>query len=203
MKNRTKTPSVGGGEDSVLVHALRSGDRVAFNKIFNKYKEKLHKTIYMVVRDNEVAKDLLQDAFVKIFITIKNGKYEDKGMFHYWIQRIAFNLAIDYFRKSKKIPVLTSDDSQDLLNNIGLTDSSVEMDMVAYDSKREIHRLLRLLPEDQRKVLVMRHFQKMPFKEIADKLDVSLNTALGRMRYALINLKKKFYEAGNKGRDFV
>ncbi|MCY4419086.1 MAG: RNA polymerase sigma factor [Cytophagales bacterium] len=171
-----------------------AGNEEAFVHVVNRYKKRLFTTIYLIVKNEEIAEDLLQETFIKVFLTIRNGKYVDRGMFGYWIQRIAFNLAIDHFRKSRKTPIWSSEDSQEVLNNFRLLGPSVEDEIVKHDTNRDLHRMLRQLPENQRQVLVMRHFMKMSFKDIAEELNISLNTALGRMRYALINLKKKFQE---------
>jgi len=177
--------------DSELLASYKNGNEAAFEKLVKRYKSKVYTIIYLIVKDQDVANDLLQDSFVKVVTTIKSGKYNEEGKFLPWICRIAHNMAIDYFRKEKRYPMVMMDDNTAMFNRAEFAEESYETVQI----KRETHQLLREmvqnLPEPQREVLVMRHYAQMSFQEIADSTGVSINTALGRMRYALINLRKQ------------
>jgi RNA polymerase sigma-70 factor (ECF subfamily) len=147
------------------------------------------------VKDRDLADDIFQDTFVKVIHTLRNGSYKEEGKFVQWVMRIAHNLIIDHFRKSKRIPVVDNgSEDYDILSTIGLSDPSVEELLVTAQIHNDIRELIELLPEEQKQVLKMRHYADMSFKDIAEQTDVSINTALGRMRYALINLRKIIQE---------
>jgi RNA polymerase sigma-70 factor (ECF subfamily) len=149
----------------------------------------------MVVRDTELADDLFQDTFIKVINTLNSGTYKEEGKFIQWVMRIAHNLIIDHFRKSRRIPIVENNsDEFDIFDTIGHTDSSVEEKMITDQIYEDVRKLIDYLPKEQREVLIMRHYSDMSFKEIAEVTDVSINTALGRMRYALINLRKLIRE---------
>lgn len=145
----------------------------------------------MVVKDKQSADDIFQDTFIKVIYTLKTGTYKEEGKFIQWVMRIAHNLVIDFFRKSKRIPIIdTINDDYNFLDNIPIYDESHEEKIILEQIFQDIRNMIEYLPSEQREVLIMRHYADMSFKEIAEKTDVSINTALGRMRYALINLRK-------------
>jgi RNA polymerase sigma-70 factor (ECF subfamily) len=149
----------------------------------------------MVVKDKQLADDIFQDTFIKVINTVRSGAYKEEGKFIQWVMRIAHNLIIDYFRKSKRIPVVENDnDDFDIFDTIKFTDPSIEEQMITDQIHDDVRKLIELLPPEQKEVLFMRHYSEMSFKDIAEQTDVSINTALGRMRYALINLRKLIKE---------
>jgi RNA polymerase sigma-70 factor (ECF subfamily) len=178
-------------EDSQLLSAYKNGDEEAFKQLLEKYRNRVYTTVYLIVKDHYTAEDLTQDVFIKVIKTIKNGKYNEEGKFAPWLLRISHNLAIDYFRKQKRSPTIIRDDGTDIFNSLSFAESSIETNRINKETHKKIRELIRTLPKSQREVLIMRHFTDMSFKEIADVTGVSINTALGRMRYALINLRKK------------
>jgi RNA polymerase sigma factor (sigma-70 family) len=145
----------------------------------------------MIVKDRYEAEDLLQDTFIKAVNTIKSGRYNEEGKFLPWISRIAHNLAIDRFRKNKRYPEVMLEDGSRVFDNLRFSEESYESRQMMQESKERLRELIKQLPEEQKQVLIMRHYLEMSFQEIADRTEVSINTALGRMRYALINLRKK------------
>ncbi len=177
--------------DSTLVLLYKSGDEKAFEELVNRYKTKIFTTILLIVKDHYIAEDLLQDTFVKAIKTIKAGKYNEQGKFLPWITRIAHNLAIDYFRKERRYPTVILEEGTNLLNTLNFSEDSVETAQIKKETYSRLRVLIQKLPEKQREVLIMRHYAEMSFQEIANATDVSVNTALGRMRYALINLRKQ------------
>ncbi len=176
--------------ESELVSAYIRGDESAFETLVARYKSKIYTTIYLVVKDQEVAEDLMQDTFIKAIRTLRNGKYNEEGKFLPWILRIAHNLAIDYFRRARRYPSVVFEDGSNVFNSLSFSESSVETRQIKKESHEHLRSLIKQLPEQQREVLIMRHYEDMSFQEIADATGVSINTALGRMRYALINLRK-------------
>jgi RNA polymerase sigma-70 factor (ECF subfamily) len=143
-----------------------------------------------MVKDRDLAEDLFQDTFIKAIQTIKGGKYNEEGKFLPWIMRIAQNLVIDQFRRAKKMPAVRSDDDHDVFATISHEDKNVEEDIVWNQILGDVRKLIDFLPAEQREVVIMRHYYDMSFKEIAETCNISINTALGRMRYALMNLRK-------------
>jgi len=145
----------------------------------------------MIVKDRYVAEDLLQETFIKVVNTIKGGRYNEEGKFLPWLSRVAHNLAIDHFRRRKRYPEIVLEDGSRVFNSLDFAEESFETDQVIRETKSRLRDLIKELPEEQKHVLIMRHYLQMSFQEIADRTGVSINTALGRMRYALINLRKK------------
>jgi len=176
--------------DSVLVSLYKNGDEKAFEHLVHKYKSKIYTTILMIVKDNDTAEDLLQETFIKAINTIKLGRYNDEGKFLPWIVRIAHNLAIDHFRKEKRYPSIDLEDNLKLLNTLNFSEDSIETVRIKEETFNKLRFLIQQLPEKQKEVLIMRHYADMSFQDIAEATEVSVNTALGRMRYALINLRK-------------
>jgi RNA polymerase sigma factor (sigma-70 family) len=180
-----------GCSDSELVSRYQSGNDGAFEILLHRHKSRLYTAIYLIVKDRYKAEDLLQETFIKAVNTIKSGRYNDEGKFSAWISRIAHNIAIDYFRKQKRYPEMILEDGSRVFNSMEFAESSMEDKQVLQDSKSKLRMLIKELPAEQKQVLIMRHYLHMSFQEIADRTGVSINTALGRMRYALINLRKK------------
>ncbi len=183
--------------DEQLVKNYAQGDNSAFDILLSRYQQKLYSYILFLVHDAEVANDLFQETFVKAIVRIRQGRYVESGKFSAWLTRIAHNLVIDKYRQDKNSNVISNDASDaDLFNDAALSDITVEMKMITEQSLSDVGRLLSELPENQREVIYMRFYQDMSFKEIADTTGVSINTALGRMRYGLINLRKIVNERG-------
>ena len=177
--------------DSALVSLYISGNESAFEQLVNRHKNKVFTTIILIVKDTYTAEDLMQDAFIKAIHTMKSGRYNEEGKFSSWICRIAHNLAIDFFRKEKRSPMITLEDGSNVFNTLAFAADSAESLQIQEDTVARLRELIQTLPQSQREVLMMRHYADMSFQEIADATGVSINTALGRMRYALINLRKK------------
>lgn len=177
-------------EDKELVKLYLDGSENALATLIERYQSKIFTHVILLVKDRDVAEDIFQDTFVKVINTLKAGRYNEEGKFLPWVTRIAHNLAIDHFRKAKKMPMSRSDDEYDVFATISQRDSNVEDRMVEEQIHGDVKKLIQFLPEEQREVVIMRHYQNMSFKEIAESTNVSINTALGRMRYALLNMRK-------------
>ena len=177
--------------DSQLVLLYQNGNEEAFEVLLLKHKSRIYTAIYLIVKDRYQAEDLLQETFIKVVNTIKGGRYNEEGKFLPWVSRIAHNLAIDHFRKRKRYPEIVLEDGSKVFNSMQFSGDSMEDAQIFRDSKSKLRDLIKELPTEQKHVLIMRHYFDMSFQEIADRSGVSINTALGRMRYALINLRKK------------
>ncbi len=176
--------------DQELVRLYLEGNEKAFETILQRHKRKVWSHIYLMVRDREITEDLFQESFIKVVHTLKTGKYNEEGKFLPWVMRIAHNLVIDHFRRAKKMPLLRSNDDHDVFATISQPGKNVEQKMVNVQIDADVRKLIDHLPEEQREVVIMRTYLGMSFKDIAEQTDVSINTALGRMRYALINMRK-------------
>ena len=177
--------------DEQLVVSYSEGNNQAFDILLSRYENRLFSYIYFIVRNNELAEDIFQDTFVKAITTIRQGRYTENGKFPAWITRIAHYLIIDYFRQEKNENVVSNDDSEvDLLNNINLSERTIESEIIEGQIKDDVRELVKLLPDNQREVVYMRFYQNLSFKEIAEATGASINTALGRMRYAILNLRR-------------
>ncbi|MCK9156167.1 MAG: sigma-70 family RNA polymerase sigma factor [Paludibacteraceae bacterium] len=177
--------------DEELVELYANDNNDAFDILLLRHKSKVFSYIYLSVKDRDLANDLFQETFIKAITTIKQGRYTEKGKFVSWITRIAHNLIIDYFRRERNEHTVSNDDSDvDLFNDIKLYNDSIEDNMVKEQVFADIINLVEHLPENQKEVLKMRFFEDLSFKEIADNTGVSINTALGRMRYAILNMRK-------------
>jgi RNA polymerase sigma-70 factor (ECF subfamily) len=177
--------------DKKLVSAYIKGNEEAFELLVERHKNRIFTTINLIVRDTYLAEDLLQETFIKAIRTIKTGRYNEEGKFLPWILRIAHNLAIDHFRKDKRYPTMVLEDGSPVFNTLEFSEDSYESVQIRKDTDLRIKQFIDELPLVQREVLVMRHYMNMSFKDIAEVSGVSINTALGRMRYALINLRRK------------
>jgi RNA polymerase sigma factor (sigma-70 family) len=181
--------------DRELIDKYLSGHLSSLERLIHRHKDKVYSYIVMIVRDTELADDLFQDTFIKVINTLRSGTYKEEGKFIQWVMRIAHNIIIDHFRKSKRLPVVDNNtDDFDIFDTIGQMDGSVEDKMITEQIYDDVRKLIEYLPKEQREVLIMRHYADMSFKDIAEVTDVSINTALGRMRYALINLRKLIRE---------
>ncbi|NDV78817.1 sigma-70 family RNA polymerase sigma factor [Dysgonomonas sp. 511] len=177
--------------DEQLVVNYSNGNNLAFDILLERHKQSVFNYIFFIVRNKELAEDIFQETFIKAIVTIKQGRYTETGKFRAWISRIAHNLIIDHFRQEKNENTVSNDEAQlDLLNNPLLCESTIEDRLIKTQIATDIQKLISYLPDSQREVLFMRYYQDLSFKEIADQTGVSINTALGRMRYAILNMRR-------------
>jgi len=177
--------------DNSLVKQFVDGDQAAIELLISRHKKRVFTYIVLIVKNHHLAEDIFQDTFIKVIRSLKAGKYTENGKFVSWVLRISHNLIIDHFRKEKLLNTTSNDDTSiDLFNSPKYSEENIEDKLVYEQITSDVRLLIEELPDDQRQVIMMRHFQGLSFKEIADMTDVSINTALGRMRYALINLRK-------------
>jgi RNA polymerase sigma-70 factor (ECF subfamily) len=175
---------------------LSSGDEGAFESLLNRHQQQIYSKIFFIVRDSELANDLFQDTFIKVVNTLKSGKYNEEGKFLPWVMRIAHNLSIDHFRRNKKMRMVRPTDDFDVFDTLCNDELHVEDAMIQEQIYEDVRHLVHFLPEEQQAVVQMRIVRDLSFQEIADETGVSINTALGRMRYALINLRKMVSDNG-------
>ena len=180
--------------DQQLIHMYMDGDAEALSTLVYRYKDKIYTSIYLLVKDKYLAEDIFQDSFIRVIDTLKSGKYTDEGKFLPWAMRIAHNLCVDHFRKVKRTPSIKTSDDRDIFEVINFSEPGADQRMMQTQSHDRVRKMLELLPEDQREVIIMRHYADLSFKEIATLTQCSINTALGRMRYGLINLRKMMVE---------
>ena len=177
--------------DFELVQRFKEGDQLSLELLISRHKNKVYTYIYLIVKNQQLAEDIFQDTFIKVIKSLNENKYRDNGKFVSWVIRIAHNLIIDHFRKEKQMNTLSNDDYEaDLFNSKKFADDNIEDVIVKDQITSDVRTLIDELPDDQREVILLRHYGGLSFKEIADQTNVSINTALGRMRYALINLRK-------------
>ncbi|MBP3353042.1 MAG: sigma-70 family RNA polymerase sigma factor [Bacteroidales bacterium] len=177
--------------DEELVALYSKGDNSAFDVLLLRHKNRIYSYVFYIVKDRELAEDIFQETFVKVITTIKQGRYVESGKFSSWITRIAHNLIIDHYRQEKTENHIPNNDmNPDVFNRKELSEGTVEDSMISSQIRVDIRRLVAALPDNQKEVLVMRYYQNMSFKEIADATNVSINTALGRMRYAILNMRR-------------
>ena len=177
--------------DSCLISLYNKGNDEAMSVLIDRHKSRIFTTIYLIVKDKFIAEDILQDVFIKTINIFKNKKYNEQGKFLPWILRIAHNQAIDHFRKERRNPKITLADGSDIFNCLKFSEDFTESENLSVGTKNHLKKIIQSLPDIQREVLVMRHYMDMSFQEISEATNVSINTALGRMRYALIALRKK------------
>lgn len=181
--------------DQELVIRFCSGECKAIEELINRYKNKVYTYIYFNVRDQHLAEDLFQDTFVKVIKSLQEGKYQENGKLLPWIMRIAHNLIIDYYRRGSQLNTCSNDDFEvDLFNSPKYSELTVEQEIISNQVTRDIRRLIDELPPDQKEIILLRHYLGLSFKEIAEQTNISINTALGRMRYAIINMRKLIKE---------
>ena len=176
--------------DATLVTNYINGSEYALEVLIKRHKQRIYSFIYSKVYDRDVTEDIFQDTFIKVIRTLKRGKYNEEGKFLPWVMRIAHNLVIDHFRKNSRMPKFEGSEDFNIFSVLGDPALNAEKQIIKDQVEMDVRRLISELPEDQQEVLVMRLYKDMSFKEIADKTGVSINTALGRMRYAIINLRK-------------
>ena len=181
-------------KDAVLVRGYINGCERSLAVLVERHKLKIFNFIYSKVFDRDIAEDIFQDTFIKVIRTLKRGVYQEEGKFLPWVMRISHNLVIDHFRKSNRIPIFESKDDFDIFQIIGDDVPNVESSMIDKQVVEDLQKLITELPDDQREVLTMRLYKDMSFREIAESTGVSINTALGRMRYAVINIRKLIAE---------
>ena len=174
--------------DNELINGYRNGNYADFETLLARHQAKVYGYIFSVVKDKNVADDIFQDTFLKVVQTINSGMYKDENKFIHWVMRISHNLIVDHFRRVSKLPTVNKNDF--LLENLRVLDDNVEKVVIKNQTRQDIRKLIKKLPDEQRRVVILRHYGKYEFKDIAEKTGVSINTALGRMRYATINLRR-------------
>lgn len=180
--------------DQQLVHLFKDGNCEAMECLVLRHKDKLYTSIFLLVKDKYLAEDLFQDMFIKVIDTIRGGRYTEEGKFLPWAMRIAHNLCVDHFRRVKRTPTIKTSDNHDIFEVLNFSNDNAEERIMKNQSYDRIRRMLDLLPEEQREVIILRHYADLSFKEIATLTNCSINTALGRMRYGLINMRKMMVE---------
>lgn len=176
--------------DQQLIHLYIRGNENGLEELINRHKAKIYTSIFLLVKDTHLAEDIFQDTFIKVIKTLKKGKYNEEGKFLPWVVRIAHNLVIDHFRKEKRTPIITNNEGFDIFDVLHFYDENIEDRLLREQTHRDLRSLIHRLPDTQKEVLIMRHYGEMSFRDIAEITDVSINTALGRMRYAINNLRK-------------
>jgi len=177
--------------DQELIERFIEGEKASMETLIQRHKKKVYSYILITVKNTHVADDLFQDTFIKVINSLKSGTYTDKGKFISWVIRIAHNITIDYFRKEKNLNTCSNDDSEvDLFNSEKFSDENIEDRIVGEQIISDVRTIIDYLPAEQKEIIMMRHYGGMSFKDIAEQTNVSINTALGRMRYALINLRR-------------
>jgi RNA polymerase sigma-70 factor (ECF subfamily) len=180
--------------DQQLVRLFKEGNSNALEALVVRHKDKLFTSIVLLVKDKYLAEDLFQEVFIRVIDTIRGGRYTEEGKFLPWAMRIAHNLCVDHFRKVKRTPIIKTSDNHDIFEVLNFSEDNAEQKMMKNQSYDRIRRMLDLLPEEQREVIVLRHYADLSFKEISNLTNCSINTALGRMRYGLINMRKMMTE---------
>jgi len=176
--------------DKELINKYRDGNIDAFNCLVNRYKDQLYTSIYLLIKDKELAEDIFQEAFLRAIKSIKEYRYNEKGMFLAWIIRIAHNMYLDHLRKEKRSPVNKAFDNDGVMNELHTSADEADHRIVEEQKLEKIRQMILLLPKDQQEIIILRHYADLSFKEIASIMNISINTALGRIRYALMNLRK-------------
>ncbi|HNV98487.1 MAG TPA: sigma-70 family RNA polymerase sigma factor [Chitinophagales bacterium] len=176
--------------DDKLVELYLAGEESALGELLNRHKDRIYTYIYLFCRDTHTAEDLLQETFIKVIDKLRSGKYQEQNKFLPWISRVAYNLCIDYYRREKRMPKVVTRDGFDIFSVLKFSEPGAEGKVMDHEFSSRVRKLLEYLPEEQREVVVLRHYMDLNFREIAEMTGVNINTALGRMRYALINLRK-------------
>ena len=180
--------------DQELIHMYLDGNSQALSNLVERYKDKIYTSIYLLVKDKYLAEDIFQDVFIKVIDTLNSGRYNDEGKFLPWVMRIAHNACIDHFRKVKRSPSIKTSDDHDIFEILNFSEAGADEKMMQSQSHQRVRKMLDMLPQDQKEVIIMRHFADLSFKEISNLTGCSINTALGRMRYGLLNLRKLMVE---------
>lgn len=183
-------------KDKELVRKFMAGDKSALEVLITRHKERVYTYIFFIVKNEKLAEDIFQDTFIKVIKSLRKGKYNEQGVFVSWVIRIAHNLTIDFFRKDKRMPTYSNDQNTDfdIFNSKKFSEETIEDEMVKAQIATDVRNLVEELPYEQKEVVLLRHFGNLSFKEISEQTGVSINTALGRMRYALINLRRLIEE---------
>ena len=176
--------------DNELIQGYVNGNCACFDVLLARYQAKVYGYIFSVVKDKDVADDIFQDTFFKVVATLNSGDYKDENKFIHWVMRIAHNLIVDHFRPNSKMPIVPNRPDCDIVDTLKLHDENVEQNIMRQQTHRNVRKLVKMLPPEQRRVVILRHYGKCDFKDIAARTGVSINTALGRMRYAIINLRR-------------
>lgn len=183
-------------KDKELVRQFIEGDKTALESLIKRHKERVYTYIFFIVKNEKLAEDIFQDTFIKVIKSLRKGKYNEQGVFVSWVIRIAHNLTIDYFRKNSRMPTYSNDRNPefDIFNSNKFSEETIEDKLIKKQIAVDIRNLVNELPDEQKEVILLRHFGNLSFREISEQTNVSINTALGRMRYALINLRKLIEE---------
>jgi len=180
--------------DQQLIVQYLDGNEKAFEELLKRHKQKIYTSIYLFVKDTALAEDIFQEVFIKIIDTLRQGKYNHEGKFVQWAMRISYNMCVDYFRRNKRRPKVSPTETFDIFDVLPVKEDNAEQTIIRSQTHDKIRRLVDMLPPEQREVVILRHYADMSFKEISQLTRVSINTALGRMRYALINIRKMVEE---------
>jgi len=180
--------------DRQLILDYLEGSDKSFEILLNRHKQRIYTQIYLFVKDHDLAEDIFQEVFIKIIDTLRKGKYNHEGKFLQWAMRISYNLCVDHFRRSKRRTKVSPSETFDIFDVLEVKDDNMETTMIKSQTYSKVRQLVDLLPDEQREVVILRHYADMSFKEISQLTRVSINTALGRMRYALINIRKMIEE---------
>lgn len=180
--------------DQQLVKMYQDGEENALSVLVTRYKDKIYTSIYLLVKDKYLAEDIFQEVFIRIIDTLRDGRYTDEGKFLPWAMRIGHNLCVDHFRKVKRAPSIKTSDDHDIFEVLDVSAPGADHRLVTGQTHDRVRKMVDMLPEDQREVIILRHYADLSFKEIAELTNCSINTALGRMRYGLINLRKMMTE---------
>lgn len=176
--------------DNQLVRLFQEGNNKALEVLIDRYKDRIFTSIHILVKDRYLAEDLFQDVFIKIIDTLRSKRYNEEGKFLPWAMRIGHNLCVDHFRKINRTPTITTGDDRDIFEVINVVEDSADKAIMQEQSHEQVRSILDMLPEEQREVIVLRHYAALSFKQIAELTNCTLNTALGRMRYGLLNMRK-------------
>lgn len=180
--------------DQELIHLFTHGDSLALETLVLRHKDRIYTSILLLVKDKYLAEDLFQDVFIRVIDTLRSGRYTEEGKFLPWAMRIAHNLCVDYFRRVKRAPTIKTGDNKDIFEVLNFAEEGADQKIMKNQSYHRVRHMLDMLPEEQREVIILRHYANLSFKEIAALTQCSINTALGRMRYGLINLRKLMTE---------
>ena len=180
--------------DQQLIARYLEGNQRAFEELLSRHKQKIYTSIYLFVKDHALAEDIFQEVFIKIIDTLRKGKYNHEGKFVQWAMRISYNMCVDYFRRNKRRPIVSPTETFDIFEVLQVSEENAEQKMIRSQTHDKVRKLVDQLPPEQREVVILRHYADMSFKEISQLTRVSINTALGRMRYALINIRRMVEE---------
>ncbi len=180
--------------DQQLIARYLDGDQRAFEELLSRHKQKIYTSIYLFVKDHALAEDIFQEVFIKIIDTLRKGKYNHEGKFVQWAMRISYNMCVDYFRRNKRRPIVSPTETFDIFEVLQVSEDNAEQKIIRSQTHDKVRKLVDQLPPEQREVVILRHYADMSFKEISQLTRVSINTALGRMRYALINIRRMVEE---------